>query len=310
MSLQIKYRPKTIEDLFGNDNIKKNLKQILARKKEDIPHAFLLSGPSGCGKTTLARIIASELGATEDNFNYKELNASDFRGIDTVREIRSEMALSPLKGKYRVYLWDEAHNITSDAQQAILKMLEEPPAHVVFILATTNPEKFPVTIKRRCTPFELSPLDDEDVFKYIRTISIQEKKKMTKEVLISIAEHSEGSLGMAMMLLDKVIDLEPEEAMQEIKEFKVLEDNTIDICRILMSKKPSWKEVAKILKSLKDSSVDPERVRRAVLGYAASVLLNGDNPKAYIILSCFKDNVYSSGFPGIVCACYEVCADI
>jgi len=124
--LHIDYRPKTLKEMEGNRSTVDSLQAVLSRES-DIPHAFLFSGSAGCGKTSLGRIVASELGCAPADF--REIDTADFRGIDTIREIKNQARLKPLAGKVRVWLLDEFHKSTADAQNALLKILEEPPSH-------------------------------------------------------------------------------------------------------------------------------------------------------------------------------------
>ena len=139
MALPIKYRPTVLKDFYGNQVLKSALGAILKRDLEDIPHAMLFIGSSGCGKTTLARIVASKLDCVDAEFY--ELNSADVRGVDTIREVSKNMKYSPMSGSVRIWLFDEVHKMTNDAQNAMLKMLEDPPDHVYFMLATTDPQK-------------------------------------------------------------------------------------------------------------------------------------------------------------------------
>ena len=127
MGLYQKYRPTNLKDFFGNDGLKRDLKPFLEGRRTP-PKSILFTGPSGCGKTTLARILAYTIGCAEGDIN--ELDTADFRGIDSIRDIRRQMNLVPLGGQARVWILDECHKLTNDAQNALLKALENPPAHV------------------------------------------------------------------------------------------------------------------------------------------------------------------------------------
>jgi DNA polymerase-3 subunit gamma/tau len=135
--LYLKHRPSLFKQVIGQDDAVNVLQQLL--KGDRFPHALLLSGPSGCGKTTLARICRDKLECTGADF--QELNGADTRGIDTIREIRSHLNLRPMHGKCRIWYIDEAHKLSNDAQNALLKMLEDTPTTAYFMLATTEPNK-------------------------------------------------------------------------------------------------------------------------------------------------------------------------
>ena len=158
MSLSRKYRPQSLDEIYGNKAVVKSLGSVL--NKKEVPPAFLFTGNSGCGKTSLARIAATQLGCTGHDF--KEVDSADFRGIDTIRGIRRQMRLKSMSG-IRVWLLDECHKMSGDAQSALLKALEDPPSHVYFMLATTDPQKLLKTIRNRCVHFEVQPLGNSEI---------------------------------------------------------------------------------------------------------------------------------------------------
>ncbi len=143
MGLDLKHRPKSFDRIIGNEDTVEALESYLTKK--DLNHSFLFTGPSGTGKTTLARIVAGELGC--EGMDFTEMNSADFRGIDTIRNIRQQMVFPPMEGKNRGWLLDEAHKLSNDAMNSLLKPLEEPPNHVYFFLATTEPQKLITTIR-------------------------------------------------------------------------------------------------------------------------------------------------------------------
>jgi DNA polymerase-3 subunit gamma/tau len=310
MPLQIQYRPKTLEGIIGNNSLKSVLNSIFNRKEDKKPHAYLLIGESGCGKTTISRIISSHFGAfdseADSNPDYQEINLADFSGIDTARAIRKTLSYAPIKGKYRVFMLDECHRLTGDAQDALLKNIEEPKNHVIFIFATTNPEKLKTTFKRRCTILKVDVLTDKLLYGYLERVLRKEGKKVRGEVIEAIIKNSKGSLGIALSLLDKIIDLNNSKLqLKEINSLDNLETQVIDLCRELLKSK-NWKDITPILNKLKEQNADAENIRRAVLGYCSSILLKEDNGKAALIMDCFINNFYDSGFPGLIHACYSV----
>jgi len=293
MTLQLEYRPKKLKNVAGNDNTKEILETILAR--DDVPHAFLITGPSGTGKTTIARIIRKRLGCKKSDFY--ELDSADFRGIDTVRNIRKIMPYAASVGKCRVWLIDECHQMTKDAQEALLKALEDTPSHCYFILATTNPEKLKVTLKRRCTELSLAPLEEDELVALMKKVLKKDGKKVPDSVLEQIYDDSMGSPGIALGVLDKIKDL-PEKKMKQAADNHAREQNeVIDLCRALMTGQ-SWTKISQIAES----------TRRAVLGYMTSVVLNASKEalgKAVGIVSAFEDNFFDSGKAGLARACAE-----
>jgi len=196
--LHIKYRPQTFDELIGNETTIESLKSILQREKGEI-RSFLFTGPSGCGKTTIARIMANELKCSDRDL--QEYNSSNTRGIDTIREIANNCRYSPLNGKVKIYLLDEIHKATNDAQNALLKLLEDTPNHVRFILCTTDPEKLLKTIKTRCSTFVVSSLQRAKIMKLLKWVCEEEKCDISQKVIQKIAECADGSPRQSLVLL-------------------------------------------------------------------------------------------------------------
>lgn len=305
MSLYHKHRPKTLEEMAGNRDTVESLSTVLAG--DDPPHAFLLTGPSGTGKTTAARIISSRLGCEE--LDFREVDSADFRGVDTIRDIRRNSKLKPMAGKVRVWLLDECHQLTKDAQNALLKALEDPPGHAYFLLATTDPEKLLPTIRTRCMEFSFSPLPERLMKRLLTKVAEAEGKELPEEVAQQIALDSLGSARQALMVLEAVISLPKEEMLRAASRQAEKLNQCIELCRTLI-KGGSWAAVSGILKGLQRE--DPEKTRRAVMGYCRAVLLGSATcePKAALILTTFSgSNLYDSGFDGLVGLCAEVCMD-
>lgn len=298
MSLYKKYRPRKFKDMVGNEPTIASLSSKLS--SENKPHAYLFTGPSGTGKTTLARITAHKLGCSKSDL--VEVDSADYRGIDSVRDIRMKMRLTPLDGGVRVWILDECHQMTGDAQSSLLKALEDTPKHVYFMLATTHPQKLLLTIRNRCTTFNLFPLHEDQLLSLLEDVLSKEGKKVPESVLNQIVQDSLGSARAALVMLDKVIDL-PEEKMKDAAKTAIIEEREIiDICRALMGKM-RWRDVAKILQGIQER--EPEQIRLAVLGYCRSVLLKGENDRAFLIMDSFKEPFYNTGHAGLVHACYE-----
>lgn len=301
--LQVKYRPETLSEFIGNDNAVDMLSAILDRTAEDLPHTYLFTGPSGCGKTTLARIVAKHLKVS--NLDLREMDSADFRGIDTIRSIRHNMHSMPFRGDYRMYILDECHQLTKDAQEALLKALEDTPPHVIFALCTTDPEKLKPTLKRRCTHIKLEAQSVGTILAGLDPVIKSEDVDIPEKVRKQIANQCSGSMGIALGLLDKIIESDPEDMLTGIENTEREEKQVIDLCRILC-KKAKWAEVAKILTSLKEQNAEPERIRQAAIAYCSNTLLKTENPRAALVLNTFIDlgPFYNNGFADVTNACY------
>jgi DNA polymerase III gamma/tau subunit len=287
-----------LRDFLGNENTTAALRSMMER--EEIPHTILFTGPSGCGKTTLARIVAKRLKCSK--YDLQELNTANFRGIDTIRDVIRNMALCPMSGTCRVWILDEVHQISKDGQHALLKALEDTPKHVYFLLATTDPEKLLPTIRTRCVTFDVKPLSDKLMDVLLKTVIQKEGvDNVPQETIDQIVQDSLGSSRMALSVLDKIINMAPTDMLVAAKQQASQNNAAIDLCRALIGKRP-WKEIGKIIQGLDQ---EPESVRRAVLGYMQAVLLKGDNPQAYIVLSAFRAPLYDIGKPGLTIAAYE-----
>jgi DNA polymerase-3 subunit gamma/tau len=304
MPLHIAYRPSAIDEVIGNDAIKASLKSLFSRK--DHPHVFLFTGPSGTGKTTFGRIIAKMVGCEPEDF--KEYNAANTRGIDTIREITENAHYSALVGKVKVYLLDEFHMVTGAAANAILKILEDCPNHVYFVLCTTEPEKLLPTIKNRCTTYQTSLLTEAQLKKLLLFVLKKEGIGDFSEVVLKeIIKSAEGCPRQALVMLDAVVDIEDEkEAIATISVANTGESEVIDICRAIV-KGVRWRDIKTKVKEVL-LKTEPEKLRLAILGYCTAVMLNrDDNDLLSEIIDLFSENTYSSGKAGIVNAIYLAC---
>jgi len=297
-----KHRPKKLKQLYGQAHIIKALKNKVKNNK--VPHAILIGGPSGCGKTTIARILARHVGCGKHDF--KEMNCADFRGIDMVRDIRRRINQAPLSGTAVMYLIDEAHKLSNDASNAFLKLLEDTPSHVYFVLCTTDPKKLIKEIHTRCTELTVKSLDSNALSFLLCNVVEKENKKISTVVIDKIIEICEGSARKALVLLDQIIDMKDETDMLETIQSASVETQAIEIARTLFKANISWTTMAKVLKNA--DLTEAESIRWMVLGYAKSIMLNGGklSNKAYLVLDAFRDHFYDSKASGLVAACYEV----
>ncbi len=219
-ALYRKYRPKKFSDVVGQNVIVTTLENSI--KNHHINHAYLFAGPRGTGKTTIAKIFARAINCLDykneicekcKNCLYSvqkecmdiiEIDAASNNGVDEIRELRNKVKILPTELKYKVYIIDEVHMLSIGAFNALLKTLEEPPEHVIFVLATTDPQKIPNTIISRCQSFQFKKISSIDIVNLLKKISVEENIDVEEKVLQSISISSDGGLRDAIGLLDKL----------------------------------------------------------------------------------------------------------
>ncbi len=216
-----KYRPQTFDELIGQAPVATTLKNAIGLNR--VGHAYLFSGPRGVGKTSMARIFAKALNCKKGptvspcgectacleiegarSLDVLEIDGASNRGIDEIRALRENVKFAPAAGKFKIYIIDEVHQITSDGFNALLKTLEEPPAHVKFIFATTSPHKVPATILSRCQRFNFRRISSETIAGALTQICKKEKIKTEDEALFAIAKAADGSLRDGQSILDQI----------------------------------------------------------------------------------------------------------
>jgi len=296
MPLHIEHRPKQLSEIFGNKAVIESIETIMSRKS-DFPHAILIHGPSGCGKTTIARIIGTLL----ESENIEEYNMSNTRGIDTIRELNDSCMYLPLMGNTRVYIFDEVHRQTKDAQNAMLKLLEDPPAHVYIILCTTDPEQLLPTVRGRCHTYQTRPLKSDEMMALLKSVLKKEKiEDYPEKILREIALLSEGHPRNALVMLDSVIDLtDTDTALAALSTISTTEASTKEICQAIL-KGQSWDSIRETVKNVL-LETEPEKIRQSVLGYMTAVVLNcKTHDKAVAVIDIFSETIFYNGRSGIV----------
>jgi len=236
-----KWRPKKFDDVIGQDHITRTL--VNSIQNEKVAHAYLFTGTRGVGKTTIARIFAKSLKCENRNedFNpcgecsscksidasnsldYVEIDGASNNGVDKIRDLIDNVQYLPVSGKYKVYVIDEVHMLSTGAFNALLKTLEEPPAHVVFIFATTDPHKLLGTVLSRCQRFDFKSVDESMLVEHVKKISIAEEIKFESDDLLNIlAKHGDGSVRDTLSLLDQVISLSSSDVINQEEMYQAL----------------------------------------------------------------------------------------
>ena len=283
-----KYRPQTFSEFVGQEHIVKTITNAISTGM--VSHAYLFSGPRGTGKTTLARLLAKSLNCQNrkkgqfepcnkcsscleinegKSIDLMEIDAASHRGIDDIKELREGIKFVPTKSKYRVFILDEAHQLSKDANNALLKTLEEPPDYAVFILATTEAHKMLPTIISRCQRFDFRKLTLAEIMKKLEMICQKEKVKIEKPALELIALNADGSMRDAEGLLDQVLTLyrEREVKAADIKDLLGLVELGLvsRFCDFLLEKNTAG--AIKYLNGLVEKGVDLEEFSKELVNY-------------------------------------------
>jgi DNA polymerase III subunit gamma/tau len=274
-----KYRPQTFDDIVGQNHVTRTLKNAVEQNR--LAHAYLFVGPRGTGKTSTARILAKALNcihgptvtpcgkcdncreiAGGNSLDVIELDAASNRGIDDVRELRDNVRYAPAKGRFKIYIIDEVHMLTKEAANALLKTLEEPPKHVIFCLATTEPEKLPITILSRCQRFDLHRIATNLIAQQLQSIATKEKLTLEGAAAHAIARGAEGGMRDAESMLDQLVAFCGEKiaeadvlnvfgftSQQMVADFvgRILRGETADALALLHEQSEAGKDMMKLM---------------------------------------------------------------
>jgi len=305
LAIYRKYRPATFEDLLGQEIIVKILKE--EARQDKLSHAYIFSGPRGTGKTTSARLIAKiancerrindpefrKLGEPCNacsfcqsidegkNLDVIEIDAASNRGIDEIRNLKDAIRINPSSSRYKVYIIDEAHMLTSPAWNALLKTLEEPPPYVIIILATTEIEKIPATIASRAQKFYFKLVPREKIAEKLKKIAKEENIQISEEALDLIADYGEGSFRDAESLLDQMISLESnkEISVEEIERAvgKIGFDKINELANLLLQLKE--KEVLEVIDKILEGGFNLTQITKDLIEHLRKILVLRVNPK-------------------------------
>ena len=293
-----KYRPQTFDDIVGQTHVTRTLKNAVEQNR--LAHAYLFVGPRGTGKTSTARILAKALNcihgptvapcgkcdncreiAGGNSLDVIELDAASNRGIDDVRELRDNVRYAPAKGRFKIYIIDEVHMLTKEAANALLKTLEEPPKHVIFCLATTEPEKLPITILSRCQRFDLHRIATNLIAQQLQSIATKEKLTLSAAAAHAIARGAEGGMRDAESMLDQLVAF----CGEKISENDVLnvfgftsEQTVVDLTgRILRTETPG---AIDLLHQQSEAGKDMMRLISDLIAYLRDLLVFKAKPDA------------------------------
>lgn len=301
LALYRKYRPKSLSEIVGQPQVTDILDA--ASQSKNFAHAYLLTGQRGTGKTSLARILAHLINETTYDLDEKEadldiieIDAASRGSVDDARELREKSAIAPIRSKHKIYIIDEVHMLSTPAFNALLKIIEEPPEHIVFILATTELQKVPATILSRVQRFHFRPVAPEIVAKHLRKISDQEEITIDDEALLLIAQRGEGSFRDAISLLDQLSNSNQKITRQSVEEILGLAPETAITAIIDAISDHNAKIIVETLNNLFKEGLSPSLIVNQLLSELEK--LAPEKPKLYSLIEKLLE-VAKSAAPGI-----------
>lgn len=275
------YRSKKLSEIVGQEHITTALARALAAGT--IAHAYLFTGPRGVGKTSIARILAHEINNLpydddQSHLDIIEIDAASNRRIDEIRDLRDKVHIAPASAKYKVYIIDEVHMLTKEAFNALLKTLEEPPAHVIFILATTEVHKLPETIVSRTQRFAFKPVGLAKVVAHLRTIADAEKITIDDDALELIAAHGEGSFRDSISLLDQVRNTASQVTLTDVQTMLGIPPGELIVAMADLVAGHDAAGMVRTLETLQMQGFEPAQIARQLGRHWREALLAGQTP--------------------------------
>lgn len=269
-TLYRKYRPQNFDDIIGQKEVVETLQKQI--QSGSIAHAYLFSGGRGTGKTSIARIFAHELGT--DGQDIYEIDAASNRGINEIREVRDGVANRPFASQYKVYIIDEVHMLTKEAFNALLKTLEEPPTHVIFILATTEKHKVLDTILSRCQVYDFKLANQENLIESIKHVAKSEKRIMDDESIVYVAEMGNGSYRDTQSYLQKVFaNISGDITIGAIQEKFNVSDEQLEVELLQAISENNQKELFTIYEKILDAQINIVQLVDTLIAKTRMVLL-------------------------------------
>jgi len=308
LALYREWRPRMFKDIVGQEHITKTL--VNALKQEKIAHAYLFSGPRGTGKTTAAKILAKALNCDQREgvepcnhcascisidqgsaMEVFEIDAASNRGIDEIRDLRENVKLSSIQGKHKVYIIDEVHMLTTEAFNALLKTLEEPPPQVIFILATTEVQKIPLTILSRVQRFEFHRISVQNIQKRLVEVCISLSREVNQSALVVIAQKSEGSLRDALSILDQCLLQDDPIGVEEVYQVLGMVGETFSAQLVEALGSSDYGKSLTFLSEGIEQGRDPRQIIRELLDYLRQMLLTATTGETPLVAPHIQDQL-------------------